>query len=128
MANAEFTTACRLRAHLPVCSDSATGLCQNRKADGTLCGKELDEQGMHATMCGCGGGQIARHNAIRDAIAAPAREQNAHVDIELDVSQAAACPDTGARLDVSITLDDETGARRNMLVDVAIASPFARDV
>ena len=31
-------------------------------------------------------------------------------------------------MDVSITMDDDSGHRRNMLVDVAIASPFARDV
>ena len=126
MPNADFRTACRLRCHAPVCATSEDGTCQNRKATGALCGKLLDAAGMHATMCGCGGGAIARHNALRDALALLARERNAHVDIEIDVDQAAACPNTGARLDLSISQPGPDGERKNMLVDVAVASPFAQ--
>ena len=66
-------------------------------------GKQPYPEGIHVTMCGGGGGAIARHSAIRDAQATLAREQ-AHVDIDLPVDQPAACSQTGARLDVSITM------------------------
>ena len=107
-----------------MCTSSKDGTCQNRKADGTLCGAALDAEGRHATMCCCGGGAIARHNALRDTLALLARERSAHVDVELDVDQAAACPDTGAWLDLAIT--HPGGGKKTTLVDVAVASPYSQ--
>ena len=107
---------CQLRCAAHPCARNKDGTCQNIKSDGTVCGKALDLEGMHATMCCSGGAAIARHSAIRDALAALAREQHAHIDLGLDVNQAAACENTGARLDVQIPMPD---IDKCMLIDVA---------
>ena len=66
---------------------------------------------------------VARHNAIRDALARLARDSGADADIEVDVAGAAADPLTGARLDVQIRRP--TGGERNILVDVSVTTLFA---
>ena len=39
----------------------AATTCKNKKATGATCGKDLDRDGLHATMCQPGGGVMVRH-------------------------------------------------------------------
>ena len=42
----------------------ATTTCENKKATGATCGKQLDRDGLHASMCQSGGGVMLRHTGI----------------------------------------------------------------
>ena len=39
----------------------AATTCKNKKTTGVTCGKDLDRDGLHSTMCQCGGGVMVRH-------------------------------------------------------------------
>ena len=40
----------------------AARTCANKKASGATCGHSLDRDGLHSTMCQCGGGVMVRHS------------------------------------------------------------------
>ena len=67
VVDANFATSMRRRLGLPVRAGAATR-CQNKRADGSACGQELDAEGHHPAHCACGGGRNRRHDSVRDSL------------------------------------------------------------
>lgn len=67
MPDQHFQVMLRHRLRLPVCGAGAT--CRHRRLDGSLCGQPLDPFGRHALQCPVGKSRMARHDALRDAVA-----------------------------------------------------------
>ena len=47
--------------------------CNNKDAQGTLCGAFLDAKGRHAASCACAGGRLRKHGRLARAVAGLAR-------------------------------------------------------
>ena len=64
LTDQQFVTAARLRMGYDVFRNG--GACQHRNRD--TCGHPRDLKGRHALTCATGGGTVARHNRVRDAL------------------------------------------------------------
>jgi len=68
-----WSTALRQRLGLPRAEYKeheylqAATTCCNKKQTGATCGKELDNEGLHSTMCQSGGGVMLRHDHLARA-------------------------------------------------------------
>jgi hypothetical protein len=72
---APFLAALRARlrlvnpGHDSAAASSPTATCNHRDVDRVLCGRELDERGLHAITCKTGGGVVHWHDSVRDWLA-----------------------------------------------------------
>eukprot|EP00973_Karenia_brevis_P021011 2889494-Karenia_brevis.AAC.1 len=64
MPDPHFRLALRRRLRLAVCPAGAR--CNHRRADGRVCGAELDPDGLHALTCEIGKARTLRHDNLRD--------------------------------------------------------------
>ena len=127
MAQAQYTIAFLTRLHLPL--PHCAGQCQHRRADGTLCGKDLDAYGIHARMCSAGGWSIRRHDAVCAVLAEWCEDMGCLLQQgqkpwgEVMVPWAAPAR-LEARMDLVI---HAPGVAAPVYVDVTIVSPHSKD-
>ena len=73
MDDDKFSTAVATRLGTPWSAHSTPPTtipsCPNITAGGAVCGQPLDADGLHACLCGTGGGVIKRHDAVLRALA-----------------------------------------------------------
>ena len=73
MDDDRFSTAVATRLGSPWSAHSTppttTPACPNITATGAVCGQPLDADGLHACLCGTGGGVVKRHDAVLRSLA-----------------------------------------------------------
>lgn len=100
-----------------------TGLCQHRRPDGTVCGKELDTKGVHARACAVGGWLIRRHDAGCAVLAAWMEDLGCTVYREVVLPQAAVGRPE-ARMDLVVHSPRLSGP---VFVDLAVVSALSKE-
>ena len=75
------------RAALPF-EPGSVGTCQQRRADGSVCGAVLDVKGRHARSCKAGGWVVRKHDAVVAELEKWCEDQNCYVQREAILPQA----------------------------------------
>ena len=119
VANATWHVEMRLRLLEPspgAAQVAPSIACRHATSSGIICGKSLDDAGVHEGICGVGGFVEARHDRIRDWSAARAKDYlHCRVDTEHDVAPPVV--KAAGRMDVVVARYGH-----NMFIDVVVAS------